>query len=127
MPSGPSSTAAGPTGTLPDFVAYPFEDYPARLFDTRALLSFGVIANKTNKWANTNVDFSGATVTVRARGGATLTVSRVAYDTQGYGLPNNLQFAVSGLTGNTYYDVTIERVNIGGTQRSYSYFFRIVP
>jgi hypothetical protein len=38
-----------------------------------------------------------------------------------------VQFAVSGLTTNTYYDVTIDRVNVGGTQKSYSYFFRIVP
>lgn len=118
---------AGPTGPLPDYVAYPFEDYPARLFDTRALLSFGVIANKTSKWANANVDFSNAAITVRQRGGATLTVSRVAYDTQGYGLPNNLQFAVSGLQAGTYYDVTIDRVNVSGAQRSYSYWFRIVP
>ncbi|NIJ19268.1 uncharacterized protein YkwD [Sphingomonas naasensis] len=118
---------AGPTGTLPDYVAWPFEDYPARLFDSRALLSFGVIANKTNKWGNTNVDFSNAAITVRQRGGAALTVSRIAYDTQGYGLPNNLQFAVSGLQANIYYDVTIDRVAVGGVQRSYSYFFRIVP
>ena len=119
--------AAGPSGTLPDFVAWPFEDYPARLFDARALLSFGVISNKTNKWANNNVDFSNAAITVRQRGGATLTVSRVSYDTLGYGLPNNIQFAVSGLQPNIYYDVTIDRVAVGGAQRSYSYFFRIIP
>lgn len=118
---------AGPTGPLPDYVAYPFEDYPARLFDTRALLSFGVISNKTSKWGNTNVDFSNAAITVRQRGGATLTVSRITYDTQGYGLPNNVQFAVTGLQASTYYDVTIDRVAVGGVQRSYSYFFRIVP
>jgi uncharacterized protein YkwD len=118
---------AGPTGPLPDYVAYPFEDYPARFFATNALLSFGVIANKTNKWGNANVDFSAAAITVRQRGGSTLTVSRVAFDNQGYGLPNNVQFAVSGLQPNTYYDVTIDRVGVGGTQRSYSYWFRIVP
>jgi hypothetical protein len=51
----------------------------------------------------------------------------VAFDTQGYGLPNNIQFAVAGLQANTYYDVTISGVKVGGTPRSYSYFFRIVP
>jgi uncharacterized protein YkwD len=119
--------AAGPHGTLPDYVAYPFEDYPARLFDTRALLSFGVISNKASKWGNTNVDFSNAAITVRQRGGATLAVSRISFDTQGYGLPNNVQFAVAGLQPNIYYDVTIDRVAVGGAQRSFSYFFRIVP
>ena len=27
---------------------------------------------------------------------------------------------------NTYYDVTIDRVSVGGTNRTYTYFFRIV-
>jgi hypothetical protein len=50
----------------------------------------------------------------------------VAYDNDGYGLPNNLQFAAAGLTANTIYDVTIANVVVGGTARSYSYYFRIV-
>lgn len=121
-----TAAAGGPRGTLPDFVAYPYEDYPARFFDTSALLSFGVIADKTNKFANQSVNFANATVTVRQRGGSALTVSKISYDTLGYGLPNNLQFAVSGIQANTYYDVTIDRVSVGGTNRSYTYFFRIV-
>lgn len=120
--AGPS----GPTGALPDIVAYPYEEYPARFFDTKALLSFSVISNKTTKFGNTNVNFSAATVSVRARGGAALTVSKIAFDNDGYGLPNNLQFAVAGLTANTIYDVTIGNVSVGGAIRSYSYYFRIV-
>ncbi|HEX8303088.1 CAP domain-containing protein [Sphingomonas sp.] len=119
---GPS----GPSGALPAIVAYPYEEYPARFFDTNALLSFSVISNTTSKFGNTNVNFSGATISVRVRGGAALTVSRVAYDNEGYGLPNNLQFAVAGLTANTIYDVTISNVIVAGTPRSYSYYFRIV-
>lgn len=118
---------AGPSGALPAYVAYPFEDYPARLFDTRALLSFGVVANSSNRWANQNVSFANAAVTVRQRGGGTLAVSRVAHDNQGYGLPNNLQFFVTGLQANTIYDVSIARVNVGGVSTDYSYWFRIVP
>lgn len=118
---------AGPAGALPAYVAYPFQDYPARLFDTRALLSFGVIANPTNRWANANVSFANATVTVTQRGGGTLTVSRVRYDNDGYGLPNNLQFFVTGLQANTIYDVSIARVSVSGVSRDYSYWFRLVP
>jgi uncharacterized protein YkwD len=119
--------AQGPTGALPDFVAYPYEEYPARFFDTRALLSFGVISNKTSKFANQNVNFANAVVTVTPRGGgAALTVSKQSYDTQGYGLPNNLQFAVAGLQANTVYDVSISQVVVNGATRSYSYYFRIV-
>lgn len=118
---------AGPTGPLPPYVAYPFEDYPARLFDTNALLSFGVISNPTNRWGNTNVSFANATVTVRQRGGGTLAVSRQRWDNDGYGLPNNLQFFVSGLQPNVIYDVSINGVSVGAAATNYSYWFRIVP
>lgn len=121
--AGPS----GPAGTLPDIVAYPYEEYPARFFDTNALLSFSVIANKSSKFGtNATVNFSGATIAVRVRGGATLAVSKIAFDNDGYGLPNNLQWAVAGLTANTIYDVTISNVVVAGTARNYSYYFRIV-
>lgn len=115
-------------GPLPDYVAYPFEEYPARYFDTSALLSFGVIANKTSNFgANASVNFSAATISVRVRGGAALTVSNIAFDNDGYGLPNNLQWKVAGLAANTIYDVTISNVTVGGAARNYSYYFRIVP
>lgn len=120
--AGPSAV----TGALPDFVAYPYGDYPARFFDPRALLSFSVVANRSDKWANRSVNFANATVSVRQRDGAALTVSRVTYDNEGYGLPNNLQFAVAGLQPNVQYDVTV--ANVGNApQASYSYSFRILP
>jgi uncharacterized protein YkwD len=122
------NSTQGAAGPLPDFVAYPFEDYPARYFDTSALLSFGVIANKTSAFgANATVNFSGATISVRQRGGAALAVSNVSFDNQGYGLPNNLQWNVAGLAPNTTYDVTINGVIVGGAARNYSYYFRLTP
>ncbi|MFS2112309.1 CAP domain-containing protein [Sphingomonas sp. Sphisp140] len=115
-------------GPLPDYVAYPFEDYPARYFENGALLSFGVIANKSSNFgANQTVNFSGATIAVRVRGGAALSVSNISFDNEGYGLPNNLQWSVSGLTANTTYDVTINNVVVNGTARNYSYYFKLVP
>lgn len=121
-----NNQGANPAGTLPPFVAYPFEDYPARYFNTGALLSFGVVAGAANSAANAQVNFAAATVTVQQRGGGTLAVSKQSSDNQGYGLPNNLQFAVAGLQLNTYYDVTITGVTGGGAKASYSYYFRIV-
>ncbi|MES2986300.1 MAG: CAP domain-containing protein [Pseudomonadota bacterium] len=122
------NTTQNNAGPLPDFVAYPYQDYPARYFNTSALLSFGVIANKTGGFgSNATVNFSGATIAVRVRGGAAMTVSKVAFDNDGFGLPNNLQFAVAGLANNTIYDVTINNVIVSGTARNYTYFFRIVP
>ncbi|WP_419807333.1 CAP domain-containing protein [Sphingomonas sp.] len=121
---------AGPgfgNAALPPYVAYPYEDYPARYFTPGALLSFGVIASANpNATANRTVNFSGAVVTVRQRGGGTLAVSKQAYDNDGYGLANNLQFAVAGLQAGIYYDVTITGVVVNGATQSYGYFFRIV-
>lgn len=123
-----NTTQASPA-SLPDFVAYPYEDYPARYFANGALFSFGVIANKSSNFGSPNptVNFASATIEVRERGGGTLAVSRRAFDNDGYGLPNNLQWAVAGLRTNVVYDVTISNVNVGGTARTYTYFFRIVP
>ena len=122
------NSAQNTAGPLPDFVAYPFQDYPARYFDTAALLSFGVIADKSRNFgANTNVTFAQATISVRQRGGAALPVSNISWDNEGFGLPNNLQWSVAGVAPGTVYDVMIDRVNVGGTLRSYSYYFRLVP
>ena len=67
-----------------------------------------------------------AIVAVRERGGTALAVSKQSYDTLGYGLPNNLQFAVAGLRAGVRYDVTIDGVVVNGARTSYSYTFRIV-
>ncbi|WP_375391541.1 CAP domain-containing protein [uncultured Sphingomonas sp.] len=115
-------------GTLPAYVAYPYQDYPAKYFDTAALLSFEVIASSNpNSAANSSVNFTSARVTVTQRGGSAMTVSKVTYDNVGYGLPNNLQWAVAGLQANTYYDVSITGVLVNGQTQSYSYYFRVVP
>ncbi|MEP9357583.1 CAP domain-containing protein [Sphingomonas sp. KR3-1] len=115
-------------GPLPDYVAYPFQDYPAKYFDTSALLSFSVIANKTSNFgANSSVSFANAVITVKARGGAMLTVSNQSWDNEGYGLPNSVQWNVAGLTANTIYDVTINNVTVSGAARNYSYYFKLVP
>ena len=108
--------------SLPAFVAYPVGDYPARYFDTRALLSFGVIADTRNKFNNANVSYGQATLTVTQRGGASLAVSNIHFDTIGYGLPNNIQFNVMGLATNIQYDVTIANVLGGGVARTATAF-----
>lgn len=114
-------------GALPAYVAYPYQDYPARYFSLGSLLSFEVIASgNANSAANGTVNFANAKVTVIQRGGTALTVSKVTYDNVGYGLPNNLQWAVAGLQANTIYDVSITGVVVNGATQGYSYFFRVV-
>ncbi len=122
------NTTQNTAGSLPDFVAYPYQDYPTRYFANGALLSFSVIADKTRNFgANAQVRFANAAIAVRARDGVALTVGNIAYDNEGYGLSNNLQWSVAGLAANTTYDVTISNVVVAGTPRTYSYYFRLTP
>jgi uncharacterized protein YkwD len=113
------------SGTLPPYVAYPYGDYPAKYFDPSALFSFSAIIDTTNLANNANVDFSKATVAVTS-GTTALTVSNISYDNQGYGLPNNIQFAVAGVQSGVSYTVAINGVLVRGTSTNYSYTFRIV-
>lgn len=114
-------------GGIPDYVAYPYGDYPAKYFDTRALLSFSVLASKTTRGgANASVDFSKATITVTNAAGTSLAVSGSSFDNIGYGVSNNLQWKVAGLAANTSYTVTIANVIVGGAAQTYTYPFRIV-
>ncbi len=112
-----------------DTIAWPAGDYPAAYFTDGVPLSFAVVADKTHKFGNKAVDFSGATVTVRERGGAAVAVSDVAFDNDGSGIPGNLQFRTAQLKHGVIYDVTITGVKIGpkdkAVTKSYSYWFRI--
>ena len=71
------------------------------------------------------IGFGGATVRVSDAGGD-LTVTNVASDNIGYGLPNSIQWKVTGLQANTTYTVRITGVT-GAPSSSYQYTFRIVP
>nr|WP_250890552.1 CAP domain-containing protein [Sphingobium nicotianae] len=121
---GFAATPATPTG-LPAFVAYPYGNYPTRYFGTGDYLSFSVVANTGSRGANGSVSFASATVSV-ANGSTNLTVTDVAKDNNGYGLPNNIQWRVANLQPNVSYTVTISGVT-GAPQTSYSYTFKIVP
>ncbi|MEY4752648.1 MAG: hypothetical protein RJA44_323 [Pseudomonadota bacterium] len=111
------------------FVAYPYQDYPARYHTQGALLSFSVIADPANKNASANVDFSAAQIAVsrRSAGGAVaVTASNISPDNQGFGLANNLQFSIGTISANSIYDVSITNVRVGGVLKNYSYWFRVV-
>lgn len=110
-----------------DFVAYPFGDYPAEFYHPRAQLSFGVLADRSDKMASEQVDYANAQVSVRQRGGAALSISRLSFDNNGYGLSNNLQFTAGGLQQGVNYDVTVRNVSVRGQSRDFAYSFRIVP
>jgi len=114
-----------PPASVPAFVAYPQGDYPARYFGPGDILSFSAVVSSTSRSANAAVDFSAATVRVSDANGD-LTVTEQSADNIGYGLPNNLQWKVTGLQSNVRYTVRITGVR-GTPTGSYEYMFRIVP
>ncbi|MCW2351379.1 CAP domain-containing protein [Sphingobium sp. B12D2B] len=121
-----TSVAAPAPSSLPDFIAYPQGNYPQRYFGASDILSFTVLANKTGAYgANGNVGFSGAIITVSS-GGTSLPVTNVKYDNDGYGVPNNIEWRVTGLQANTTYTVKIVGIT-GAPQSGYEYTFRMVP
>jgi hypothetical protein len=113
-----------PSG-IPSFIAYPYGDYPIRYFRAGDYLSFSAVSSATNKGANAGVNFASAAITV-SNGSNDLTVTDVTRDNQGYGLPNNIQWRVTGLQSNISYTVRITGI-AGAPQSSYQYSFKIVP
>jgi uncharacterized protein YkwD len=111
--------------SVPPFVAYPYGDYPVRYFGPGDILSFSAVVSGTSRYANANVSFASATVRVSDANGD-LTVTSVASDNIGYGLPNSIQWKVTGLQQNVSYTVRITGVT-GTPTSSYQYVFKIVP
>ncbi len=111
--------------SVPPFVAYPYGDYPLRYFGPGDILSFSAVVSSASRYANGSVGFGSATVRVSDANGD-LTVTDKATDNVGYGIPNSIQWKVTGLQPNVTYTVRITGVT-GTPTSSYQYTFRIVP
>ena len=114
--------AAAPLITV-DYVAFPYETYPAIFMADDPPWSFSVVENKTARWKNKHPYFQLATITVtRISDGTRLRVSDVYTDTKGRGVPNFLSWQVAGWEYDTQYQVTIQNVAMQTRKlRSYSY------
>jgi hypothetical protein len=109
------------------YIAYPEGTYSTKFFDPNLTLSFSVLCDKTAKLKNgtSAVDFSNATVEVNAGGSQVLSIveGSFSFDNTGYGLPNNLQWKIIGLTKNVTYTVKISGVKVSGQTKEYEYSF----
>jgi hypothetical protein len=116
---------ASPPASAPDFVAYPYGDYPLDLFQLGWYWSFSAVADATDFWANDRVDFSRARVSVRdvARD---LRVHSLATSDTAVGLPNLLQWQVDGVEMGRSYEVVIEGVRVNEEPRRYTYNVRLI-
>jgi len=108
-----------------DFVAYPFREYPALLFNKNWYLSFSVVQDRTNSGNNVSVDFSSATVTVTSEGGGKFAVRSLKHDNQGFGVPNLLAWKVKGLQQGVRYTVAVKNVKTKAGPKNYEYWFMI--
>ena len=108
-------------------IAYPYHDYPARYFADNTILSLSLLIDRSNKHGNSAVDFSNARIRLYNEKSEKMQIKHIRYDNKYYGLPNNLQFTVAHIKPNLRYEVSIEGVRVNGNEKSYTYWFRIVP
>lgn len=103
-----------------ELVAYPYERYPAMLFDPRAEWSVSIVDGARSRGEVKHGYFDQAAVRVRdVETRRTLDVSRLTRDTKNIGLPNFLSWRVAGVQPGSWYEVTIENVrNRDGSERT---------
>ncbi|EJL23200.1 CAP domain-containing protein [Novosphingobium sp. AP12] len=113
-----------PSGPVPDFVAYPFGDYPQRFYQQGALLSFSPIVDKVNRWNNLKVDLARARVIVSTAGG--VVPSRIeSRSNLGVGYATALEFSAGSLVAGTPYHVEITGLSYNGEPLNYAYDFTL--
>lgn len=109
-----------------EFVAYPFEYYPPSYIDRSFYLSFNAIASKTDLWSNQKVSYASTTVEMKDEKGNTVNVHSILNDNEGWGsFPNNLSWKADGLADEVKYTVTIRNVNVNGSNKDFTYWFKL--
>ena len=121
---GPSADLSAQT--LPQVIAYPMGDYPSKWVKKDWYLSASILVDPSSPWNNGNVNFKNADITVNGPSGS-LSISDVMADNVGYGIPNNIQWKVSGLKDNTEYTVTFSNVLINSVPETFTYTFTLLP
>ncbi len=107
-----------------DFVAYPVGDYPAEWFESNWYLSFSALVDKGAPWGNADVTYWQAQISVTGPGGP-MNVYDVSHSSEYFGVPNHLQWKVSGLQVGVNYAVSITGVKNKGQTLSYEYDFTL--
>lgn len=103
-----------------DFVAFPYEVYPAPLLKGDPPWSFSVIRDTEDFWGNQRDYFLNAEITVtRAADGEQLSIADRYSDSFASGIPNFLSWQVEGWDYDTLYEVEITGVT--GQPQDYSY------
>ncbi|WP_284091067.1 CAP domain-containing protein [Acinetobacter pittii] len=113
-----------PTTAPLGVIAYPYHNYPAKYYMAGSILSISVLTDQKNFFANRNLDYAKATVTVIERSsGAKQKISNIRYEN--IGVPNHIQFNFDDLKPNVIYDVMLSNVLVNGQPKEYSYWFKV--
>ena len=106
-----------------DFVAFPYEVYPAPLVEGDPPWSISVIEDPDDPWKNRFDYFQAATITVtRVADGVELSITDRYTDDKGYAIPNILSWQVQGWEHDTLYEIDISGVALqDGATREYVY------
>ncbi len=91
------------------------------------MMSLSVVADRRQKFANANqtVDFSGASIEVTGVHGTSLPVSSIAWDNDGYGVPNNLRWQVGNTGSDDAFNVSVKNVKVVGINTEFNWSFRL--
>lgn len=114
------------SGSSVDYVAYPYRDYPAELYNGDLMMSFSVVADRRVFRNNVNVDFRGARVEIVGQKGERVPVAGMLHDNLAYGLPNCLYWRADVRPG-IRYAVRVSGVRVAGDVKSYEYWFTLHP
>ncbi|TAL69055.1 MAG: CAP domain-containing protein [Bacteroidetes bacterium] len=109
-----------------EYVAYPEGNYPADAFKLDWYLSFSAVADRDTFFNNKNVDFSNATIEMKDESDNPVIVNSISYNTEGYGIPNVIQWKAEGLVNGKRYTVSIKKVKYKELEKNYTYWFKIV-
>lgn len=109
-----------------EFVAYPFENYPKKLYNDNVMMSFSVIRDASYKWNNgKNINLASAAIAIIGPDNKALKVKNILFDTDGYGVPNNLRWFAEGVQPNVKYNVTVTNIIIDNVSREFQYWFEL--
>jgi len=111
--------------TAVNYVAYPEGDYPESAFETNWFLSFSVLADVNYFNKNSQVNFDSTNIQVTNESSVSMPVNSISRDNVGYGLPNNIQWKVTGLQPDVKYTIKIINVKVKGVRKDYQYWFRV--
>jgi len=117
------------TGEKLDYVAYPYLEYPSRLFDQNWFLSFSILFDKSFRWGNNkkNINYSRVQISViEKETGKKMRVHSIVKKYNYYAIPNSLQWKVAGLEKNKSYKVFLKGILVNKKLKSYHYYFKLL-